>query len=94
MPLAPEFDIKLTLYYEVHNSEWFGGPGSVGYSSQSFDHVENPDHADTAFIKAQIAATANILGVAPDDIKIITYEQYTAATEEDPDEDEEDAFDE
>lgn len=91
MPLAPEFDVKLTLYYEVHNSAWFGGPGSVGYSSQSFDHVENPDHADMDFIKARLAEMATFLGVSADDIKVITYAQYAAATEDE--DDEEDTFD-
>ena len=89
MPLAPEFDVTLTLYYEVHDSEWFGGPGEVGYSSQSFNHVQNSDNADEAFIKAQIAATASMLGVTPDKLKIIPYEQYKAATEEDDEEEEE-----
>lgn len=88
MSLAPEFDVKLTLYYEVHDCDWFGGPGSVGYSSQSFYHVGHPDSADEAFIKVQITNTAAVLGISPDKIRIITYEQYVAATkdeEEEPD---------
>lgn len=86
---ASQFDVKVSLYFRVHDSSLYGGQGSEGYVEQSrylspagAAKLEDltSDHADA--IRASMAA---FLGVAPDKVEYITREEYERETEEDDD---------
>ena len=32
---APQFEVKVSLYFRIHGSSLYGGPGSEGYASHS-----------------------------------------------------------
>ena len=86
---APQFEVKVPLYFRIHDSALYGGPGSEGYAKQSM--YANPDgtakledltgpYADK--IRAEMA---DFFGVSPDQVEYITREVYERETEEDDD---------
>lgn len=85
--ISPLADIKVTLYFRIHGSELFGGPDSVGYSSQSFDHCDGIPPADESFIKMCRVSTAKMCKVPEEAIEVIPWAVYEEETEEDTDED-------
>lgn len=85
MAVSPIFDVKISLYFKVLDSDMYGGPGSVGYAAQAFDHVSALDKADDAMAERCRADMATMLGVCPENLEFIAYEEYKEATEEDPD---------
>ena len=85
--IHPLVDLKITLYFRVHDADIFGGPGSVGYTSQGFDHCTEPAAADAAFIKMCSAGTAKLCGVPEEAVEAVSWQEYEAETGE-PDEDE------
>lgn len=87
MSVAPVFDVKITLYFKVMDSNMYGGPGSVGYAAQAFDHVTALDKADDTKAERCRADMATMLGVCPENLEFITYEEYEEATKEDTDDD-------
>lgn len=88
--MNPLFDISVTLYYRIHNSDWFGGVGSVGYSKISLGHICNAEGLDDMFLSEQRAATAGMCGIQPDDVEMIPWETYEAETAEEDETDEAD----
>ena len=85
MALAPVFDVKITLYFKVMDSDMYGGPGSVGYATQAFDHVTALENADDAMAERCRGDMATMLGVCPENLEFITYEEYEESTGEDAD---------
>ena len=74
--MNPLFDISVSLYFRIRNSEWYGGVGSVGYSSVKFGHVSNLDAVTDALVKGKRLETAQLCGVSEADVDVITYEEY------------------
>lgn len=80
--IHPLVDLKITLYFRVHDANIFGGPGSVGYTSQGFDHCTEVPAADAAFVKLCSANTAKFLGVPEEAVEAISWQEYEAETDE------------
>lgn len=83
------YDVHLNFYMRIHDSEMFGGEGSVGYSRQTLKNCQNFDPTKVeATAQYVIKSASGILGVSPDKIELITYQEYedeTADEEEDDD---------
>lgn len=88
--MNPLFDISVTLHFRIHNSDWFGGAGSIGYSKIALEHAHNLDAADDAYLEEQRAKTAGMCGVDTADVEIITWETYEAEMAEEDDSNEDD----
>lgn len=74
--------VDVTLYFEVSNSEMYGGVGTVGYLATKFTGIRDISIVDDAFVCEQIRSVAQDLGVAVDDIRLISREEYESEVEE------------
>ncbi len=81
--INPKITIDATMYFEISNSEMYGGINSVGYSSVKFGGIGDISSLDDAFVDRQNKRTADMLSVSENDVKLISEEEYTQATEED-----------
>lgn len=86
---APQFEVKVSLYFRIHDSALYGGPGSEGYASHSvyispLGTAELKDLTET-FADAIKKDMAACHGVSPDQVEYITREVYEQETEEDDD---------
>lgn len=83
--LSPHFEVKVALYFRVHDAEVYGGPGSVGYAMQSFHLL--PDSLLSSFddqaAGSMRASMADMLKVAHEKLEFITAEEYERETEDD-----------
>ena len=74
----------LSLYFEVKDSEVFGGPGEVGYTetkinfnSEDLEWINLQKYAQT-----QIETVANLCKVPQDKVRIIPRSEYEENTED------------
>lgn len=77
--------ISVTLYFEIHDCELFGGENSVGYASKTFGGVKDIATLKDDFIREQIEQTAAMSGVSADKVKLIPKEVYDSHTQDDDD---------
>ena len=89
MGFSNRFEVKISLYFRVHDSEIYGGPGSIGYAKQSFTLTPeaNLDRFSDDVADGLKADNAKMLGVPPEKLDYITADEFERETEED-DEDE------
>ena len=80
--ISPLSDIRVTIYFRIHGAELFGGPDSVGYSSQSFDHCDGVPAADESFIKMCRVDTAKMMQVPEEAVAVIPWSVYEKETED------------
>ena len=80
-------NITVTIYFEVRNSCIWGGMGSVGYPSITFQECRIAGSSDLNenFLKMQIKTIANTAKVMESDVRVITKREYEEKTEEDGD---------
>jgi len=80
--------IEMSFHFEISNSEWFGGKGSVGYTSQKLGGVsfEKISNLGCESIQKIINETAELMKVDPADVKLISKEQFDIEMDE-PEED-------
>ena len=92
MGFSNRFDVKISLYFRVHDSEVYGGPGSVGYAKLTFTLKPEAklDSYSDAVADGIRADNAKLLGVPPEKLEYITADEY----ERESDEDDEDDYDE
>ena len=81
-------NLDATLCFEVKNSEMFGGEGSIGYASTVYRGLTLPDELfdkifDKSDIQKLVARVAKELGINPEDVKLITKEEYDRETADD-----------
>lgn len=80
--------IRTSIYFEIKDSEVFGGVGSVGYAEQSFDFTvteKKPNiFKESAYdhVKKAAASMAKSLGVSEKCVRTISKEEYNENTEE------------
>ena len=78
------FDCSMSLFYKVHDSEIYGGTGSVGYAEQEFHGVLDAE----AFAATENGMRENIakfLGVPPEKCVFISRTEYEEATKDEDD---------
>ena len=87
-----EFNIKLTLYFEIRDSELYGGLGSIGYSSFGIELNRINYEKDNLFNKKEIMeryisdnkeATARATKVPVECVRVISKEEYESNTDDD-----------
>lgn len=83
-----EMKIRTSIYFEINDSEVFGGAGSVGYAEQNVGFTvteENPRiFNDSAYdyINKATANMAKSLGVSEECIRTISKEEYEENTDD------------
>lgn len=87
-----EFNIKLTLYFEVKNSYVFGGLYSIGYLSSGIelnkldyqkDNLFNKKEIMENYISDQMKGTAELCDVPVEYVRVISKEEYEENTDDD-----------
>ena len=82
-----EMKIRISLYFEIKDSEMFGGEGSVGYAERNMDFTVTEKkprifkESAYDYVKRAIANMAKSLGVSEECIRTISKEEYKENTE-------------
>lgn len=81
--------ITLGLYFEIHDSNIYGGKGSVGYANTNVDlKVSDLVKADMAkYVDSQRQGVANMCKVDTEKVIIISRTDYEKETEDEDGED-------
>lgn len=75
-------NMKITVYFEIHNSELYGGINSIGYSEVGYAIKDNIDSIDLSeksidgFLDKEIEKMAELLSIQIDDVYVISKEEY------------------
>lgn len=74
----PLINVEIHLYFEVHNSELWGGEGTVGYTEVSYRECRRIDvnGLNSDFVERQIEIAANSTCVDKNDVRAITKQEY------------------
>lgn len=83
------FDCSMSLFYQVHDAEIYGGIGSVGYAQQEFHGVLDAD-AFAATENGMREDMAEFLCVPPEKVVFISRTEYEEATKNEDEGDEAD----
>jgi len=87
-----EFNIKLTLYFEIRDSEIYGGAGSIGYTSFGIefnginyekDNLLNKKEIMETYISDQTKGMAEFTKVPVECVRVISKEEYESNTDDD-----------
>lgn len=87
-----EFNIKLTLYFEIRDSIIYGGLGSIGYTSFGIeldrlnyekDNLFNKKEIMERYISHQTGAMAEFTKVPVECVRVISKEEYESNTDDD-----------
>lgn len=75
-------DVTVNIYFKVHDSEIWGGQGSVGYTQLSYDQCRNIkfDRLNDTFLSSQIRIIADSTGVNENCVCVISKEEYEENT--------------
>lgn len=81
-------DVTVALYFEVHNSDMWGGKGSVGYTRLIYESCQEFDYRiiNNDFLDRQINIIAKTADVERCNVHIISKQEYEENTEDDEDE--------
>lgn len=84
--MNPLINVDIGLYFEVSDSEMFGGQGTVGYTATKFGGVGNLEAIDDSFVQKQIETVAQMLKVTSENVRLISKDEYDheTADEDDP----------
>ena len=79
---------KITLHFEVLDAEIFGGEGSVGYTSTSFDPsakilIQKGEAGVDSIVATLTAGIVNLLKVTPDKVRLISKAEHDENMEDD-----------
>lgn len=83
-----EMKIRTSIYFEVKDSEAFGGIGTVGYAKQTVESTvteENPrifKESAYDYVKKATTSMAKSLGVSEECIRTISKEEYEENTDD------------
>lgn len=77
--------ITAEMFYEIKNSEMYGGEGSIGYAKQEMGGIpfENHDKLTDELLQKTCEDVARILKINPENIRMISKEEYDQNVEED-----------
>lgn len=81
-------DVTIALYFEVHNSEMWGGKGSVGYTRLCYKGCRKFDYRNinNDFLDRRIDEIANSTDVDRCNVRLISKQEYEDNTGDDEDE--------
>lgn len=74
----PLINVEVHMYFEVHNSDLWGGKGSVGYMEIGYCECKNIiiNELNSDFIERQIEIIANSTSVDKKYVRAITKQEY------------------
>ena len=74
----PLINVEVHMYFEVHNSDLWGGKGSVGYMEIGYCECKNIiiNELNSDFIERQIEFAANSASVNKKYVRPITKQEY------------------
>lgn len=87
-----DIDIKLTLYFEIRDSQIFGGEGTIGYSEMGVnfsrinyekDNLFNKKELMKSYISEQTKNMAASLDIPAECLRLISKEEYESNTDDD-----------
>lgn len=87
-----DFNIKLTLYFEIRDSEVYGGLGSTGYSEIGInleqinydrDNLFNKKELMEEYISLQTKYMAGFSRVPVECVRLISKDEYESNTDDD-----------
>ena len=87
------YAITVEFFFKVKNGDMYGGEGSEGYARIALDGIYPLANTHEDFEEQGeklVNELAGTVGAKPEDIELITEEEYIAATEGDEDYDDED----
>lgn len=78
IPVDPLINVEVHMYFEVHNSDLWGGKGSVGYMEIGYCECKNIiiNELNSDFIERQIEIIANSTSVDKKYVRAITKQEY------------------
>ena len=78
IPVDPLINVEVHMYFEVHNSDLWGGKGSVGYMEIGYCECKNIiiNELKSDFIERQIEFAANSACVDKKYVRPITKQEY------------------
>lgn len=78
IPVDPLINVEVHMYFEVHNSDLWGGKGSVGYMEVGYCECKNIiiNELNNDFIERQIEFAANSASVDKKYVRPITKQEY------------------
>lgn len=76
-------NVTVKFYYEIRDSEIYGGIGSVGYAMNELEECQNIEAMTEEFLQETCNDMAAILHVAPEKVRMISRQEYEAKVEED-----------
>lgn len=78
IPVDPLINVEVHMYFEVHNSDLWGGKGSVGYMEIGYCECKNIiiNELNSDFIERQIEFAANSASVNKKYVRPITKQEY------------------
>lgn len=85
-----EKTVTVKVFYEVKDSDLYGGIGSVGYAATEHGGIpfENLDSLTDEFLQETCVDMAMVLKVEPECVRLISKEEYDLNVEDDDIEDE------
>ena len=83
--MNPFLHIEASLHFEVRDSEVFGGEGSVGYAMSRWCGVHDIEQLTDELIDNTLRSFAGMLSVPVENVRVISKEEYDAATEDEED---------
>lgn len=76
-------NVGLKMYYEIKDSEMYGGEGTTGYSMIEMEQCKTLENLTEEHLEAVKEDIAKTLGVQVENVRMITKEEYEANVEED-----------
>lgn len=79
-----KIDVTISLFFEIKDSQLFGGVGEVGYSESRIDlYVDDLSNFKLhEYAKEQIKGFAKLCDVREENVRTVSREEYEANTEE------------
>ncbi len=88
--MNPLLHIEVSLHLEIKDSEMYGGEGTVGYAMNRWVGVYDIESINDIMIESTIKSYARMMNVPVENVKMISKEEYDAATDDECEEDYED----
>ena len=88
--MNPLLHVVASMFLEIIDSEMYGGQGSVGYAMNRWVGVNNIEQINDDVVGNTIKSFAEMLNVPVENVRVISKEEYDAATEDENTEEYED----
>ncbi|MCI8417034.1 MAG: hypothetical protein HFI33_05985 [Lachnospiraceae bacterium] len=78
-----KISVTVSVFYEIRDSEMYGGIGSIGYMRTSVDgNLKMLNNDFEAYVSNQKKSVASGMGVPAECVRVITQEEYEMNTDD------------